>query len=187
MIYNRCARGGGLLLATYKLFYSRSVFNAWRTHAVCKYACFSAAVDPFSRSFQIHLKSGTDRRSVQDPSRAPSRPRALGGAIGQFRGRRCEVSAPRLPAQLPRRAGRGRGRGSPIALSGAVATCIETEKAQYVRSIIFLTCGIGFADAAAAEPLLTLPGFIWFGQPGSPPPGAPLLQPSTWKSSPGQL
>ena len=70
-------------------------------------------------------------------------------------------------------------RGSRVALSGAVATCIETEKAQYARNILFITCGIGFADAAAADQLLTLLGLsgsVSQARPLREPPNSNLLR-----------
>ena len=83
-------------------------------------------------------------------------------------------------------AGRAEG-GSRIALSGAEATGIETEKAQYVRSIISITCGIGFADAAAADLLADITGLYLVRSARLASSGSPQLQPSTWKSSPEQL
>ena len=187
MIYNRCARGGGLLLATYRLFYSRSVFSAWRTHAVCKYACvFSAAVDPTQALIIRRSRQGSKSRILPSPL-VPARPKAA--RSGSFAG-----GAARSAHRACRRSNcccgpAGREWIERVVLSGAVATSIETEKAQYARSILFLTCGIGFADAAAADPylLLTLPGFYLVRSARLSSSGSPLLQPSTWKSSPGQL
>jgi hypothetical protein len=152
---------------------------------VCKYACvFSAAVDPPS---DPQGSSDPGKDPGQGSSRAPPCPRAPKAArSGSFAARAARAARRACRACERCRSARAE-RGSRIALSGAVATCIETEKAQYACSIIFITCGIGFADAAAADQLLTLLGLIWFGQPGSPSPGAPQLQPSTWKSWRGQL
>ena len=131
------------MLATYRLFYSR-----WRTHAVCKYACvFSAAVDPTQALIIRRSRQGSKSRILPSPL-VPARPKAA--RSGSFAG-----GAARSAHRACRRSNcccgpSGRERIEGIALSGAVATGIDIEKAQYGRSIVFLTRGTGFAVAAAA-------------------------------------
>ena len=146
--------------------------------------CFLRSRRSIQGSSRIHQVILSVKGPVHQEPLSPSRPKAARSGSFAARTARAVRRACRCCERC--RPARAEG-GSRIALSGAVATCIESMNAQLARSIIFITCGIGFADAAAADQLLTLLGFIWFGQPVSPSPGAPQLQPSTWKSSPGQL
>ena len=93
VIYNRCARGGGLLLATYRLFLvAQSLAPGARMRSVNMHVFLRSR-----RSFQILSIKG----SSQIPSRAPSRPRAQGCAIGQFRGQRTALAGAAAAAGRP--------------------------------------------------------------------------------------
>jgi len=168
--------------------------------------CFIVAqsVAPGARmqsvNMHVFLRSRRSQEILRDHSQV-SNEGSIKGSPGPFsparpRLRDRAVSRPALLGQRTALAGAASAAGRPgprERIADRTQRCrgyVHRDQQSAVRAqYLFLTCGIGFADAAAADPYssLTLPGFIWFGQPGSPSSGCPLLQPSTWKSSPGQL
>ena len=103
------------------------------------------------RSIPNPLKSRQEigARSLEGPF-SPARPRLRDRAVSRaalLGQRTARAGAATAAAGRPR----AEGSGSWIALSGAAATSIDIEKAQYGRCIAFLTRGTGFAFAMACD------------------------------------